>query len=120
MAEPDLQNPFCDNGGSEDFIGKSKGRRYEEKGEIVVDLMEEMEEDIQFWEEHAVTARIISLNWSRKNIRSWVEDKWGNRIVIKFIPKGFFVVLFEKRLERDHILNRENWFADKQAMYLQP
>ncbi|GLJ26552.1 hypothetical protein SUGI_0514550 [Cryptomeria japonica] len=65
-------------------------------------------------------ARIIGLNWSRKNIRSWVEDKWGDQIVIKFLPKGFFVVLFEKRSERDRILNQENWFADKHAVYLQP
>ncbi|GLJ12780.1 hypothetical protein SUGI_0197590 [Cryptomeria japonica] len=65
-------------------------------------------------------ARIIGLNWSRKNIRLWVEDKWGDQIVIKFLLKGFFVVLFEKRSERDRILNQKNWFADKHAVYLQP
>ncbi|GLJ42910.1 hypothetical protein SUGI_0889830 [Cryptomeria japonica] len=120
MAEPALQNPLDDNGGSKDLTGKSKGRQYEEKGEIVMDLMEEMEEDRQFWEEHVVIARIIGLNWSRKNIRLWVEDKWGDRIVIKFVLKGFFVVLFEKRSERDRILNQKNWFEDKHMVYLQP
>ncbi|GLJ14454.1 hypothetical protein SUGI_0233700 [Cryptomeria japonica] len=75
----------------------SKGRLFLEEDEMVVDLMEEMEEDRQFWEEQA-----------------------GERIVIKFIPKGFFVVLFENQSKRDRILNRENWFADKHAVYLQP
>ncbi|GLJ18237.1 hypothetical protein SUGI_0322560 [Cryptomeria japonica] len=120
MTELALQNPLDVDGGSGEFTGKVKGRRYKEKGEIVVDLMEEMEEDRQFWEEQAVIARIIGLNWSRKNIISCVEDNWGDQIVIKFIPKGFFVVLFEKRSERDRILNQENWFADKHAVYLQP
>ncbi|GLJ40785.1 hypothetical protein SUGI_0843490 [Cryptomeria japonica] len=98
MKELTLQKPLDVNGGSEDFTRKSKRRLHEEKDEIVVDLMEEMEEDRQFWEEQAVIARIIGLKWSRKNIRSWVEDKW----------------------ERDRILNQENWFADKDAVYLQP
>ncbi|GLJ25158.1 hypothetical protein SUGI_0481230 [Cryptomeria japonica] len=120
MKELALQKPLVVNGGLEDFTGKSKGRLHEEKDEIVVDLMEEMEEDRQFWEEQAVIARIIGLNWSRKNIRSWLEDKLGDRIVIKFIPKGFFVVLFENQSERDRILNQENWFADKHTVYFQP
>ncbi|GLJ44840.1 hypothetical protein SUGI_0943280 [Cryptomeria japonica] len=96
------------------------GRKAAAKGEIVVDLTEEMEEDHQFWADHAVIARIIGINWSRKEIKSWVEEKWGDRVVIKFLPKSFFVVLFEKGSERDRILSQENWFANLHAMYIQP
>ncbi|GLJ47563.1 hypothetical protein SUGI_1004450 [Cryptomeria japonica] len=40
--------------------------------------------------------------------------------VTKFIPKGFFVVLFEDGKDKDHILNQENWFTNDHAIYLQP
>ncbi|GLJ19492.1 hypothetical protein SUGI_0352060 [Cryptomeria japonica] len=42
------------------------------------------------------------------------------RTVIKFIPKGFFVFLFEDGKYIDRILNQENWYASDHAIYLQP
>ncbi|GLJ05988.1 hypothetical protein SUGI_0030040 [Cryptomeria japonica] len=120
MRRPALQKPLDVNGGAEGFAGSLKGRIFTEEVEIVVDLTDEIEEDSQFWEKQVVITRIISLNWSRKNIRLWVEEKWGDRGVIKFISKGFFVVLFENHSERERILNQENWFADKHTVYLQP
>ncbi|GLJ15277.1 hypothetical protein SUGI_0249990 [Cryptomeria japonica] len=108
------------NGRAEGFAGNLKGRLFAEEDEMVVDLMEEIEKDRQLWEDQAVIERIIGLNWSRKNIILWVEEMWGEWIVIKFISKGFFVVLCENHSERDHILNQENWFVDKNAVYLQP
>ncbi|GLJ39347.1 hypothetical protein SUGI_0803500 [Cryptomeria japonica] len=119
MADLGLQKWLDDNGGSEEF-GRVDGSKFAENGEIVVDLTKEMEEDHKFWADHIVIARILNINWSRKEIRSWVEEKWGDRIVIKFIPKRFFVVLFEKGSERDRILNQENWFAKKHLVYIQP
>ncbi|GLJ47483.1 hypothetical protein SUGI_1002300 [Cryptomeria japonica] len=120
MGRPALQKPLDINGRVEGFAGNLKGRLFAEAYETVVDLMEELEEDRQFLEEQVVIASIIGLNWSRKNIRLWVEEKWGEQIVIKVIPKCFFVVLFENHSERDHILNQENWFTDKHVVYLQP
>ncbi|GLJ39709.1 hypothetical protein SUGI_0811790 [Cryptomeria japonica] len=120
MGRSALQKLLDVNGGVEGFVGKPKVRNFAEADEMVVDLTEEIEEDRQFWEDQAVIARIIGLNWSRKNIKQWVKEMWGERSVIKFILKGFFVVLFEKHSERDRILNQENWFADKHAVYLQP
>ncbi|GLJ42262.1 hypothetical protein SUGI_0874830 [Cryptomeria japonica] len=101
-------------------IDNPKGGRDLEEDETVVDLREEIKEDNQLWDNHAVIVRIIGLNWSRKNIKLWVAENWGIRVVIKFIPRGFFVVLFENQVDRDHILNQENWYANKQAVYLQP
>ncbi|GLJ39437.1 hypothetical protein SUGI_0805470 [Cryptomeria japonica] len=87
---------------------------------MVVDLRAEMEEDNEFWEKQAVIARIIGLNWPRTIIKQWVYEKWGDHIVIKFIPKGFFMVLFENQSKRDCILNQENWFVEEYAVYIQP
>ncbi|GLJ25338.1 hypothetical protein SUGI_0485160 [Cryptomeria japonica] len=108
MKKPALQILLDVNGGAGGIIGKPKGREFVEEDKMVVDLREEIEEDSQFWEKHAVIARIIDLNWSRKNIRHWV------------VLKGFFMVLFENHSNRDRILNQENWLTEKNAVYLQP
>ncbi|GLJ14815.1 hypothetical protein SUGI_0240900 [Cryptomeria japonica] len=115
-----LQKQLEVNGGSGRNIGNQNGGQGLEEDEMVVDLRAELEEDNQLWDNHAVIARIIGLNWSRKNIKLWVAESWGDRIVIKFILRGFFVVLFENQLDKDHNLNQENWYADKHAMHFQP
>ncbi|GLJ08700.1 hypothetical protein SUGI_0093910 [Cryptomeria japonica] len=101
-----------------DINGSLGGKRLNSE-EICINFTEELEEDVVFWEKHAVIARIIGLNWSRKEIKKWVEGNWGLWTVIKFIPKDFFVVLFEDGEDRDQIINQENWFANNHAIYLQ-
>ncbi|GLJ26800.1 hypothetical protein SUGI_0522810 [Cryptomeria japonica] len=39
--------------------------------------------------------------------------------MIKFLPKGFFVVVFPKEEERDHIISLQNWFLDEHPLYIQ-
>ncbi|GLJ50081.1 hypothetical protein SUGI_1065190 [Cryptomeria japonica] len=41
-------------------------------------------------------------------------------MVVKFIAKGFFVVLFEEEEERNHALTNRNWFVNSHAVYIQP
>ncbi|GLJ09281.1 hypothetical protein SUGI_0105550 [Cryptomeria japonica] len=101
-----------------DINGGLRGKRLNSK-EICIDFTEELE-DVFFWEKHAIIARIIGLNWSRKEIKKWVEGNWGLRTIIKFIPKGFFMVLFKDGEDKNQILNRENWLANNHAIYLQP
>ncbi|GLJ54923.1 hypothetical protein SUGI_1179210 [Cryptomeria japonica] len=116
-----LQNQLGSNGGSGSKRKKqSAAHQAGSKEDITIDFSEEMEEDRSFWENQAVIARIIGLNWSKKAITEWVEGNWGSQVVIKFIPKGFFVVLFEEELVRDSILNQRSWFVNKHALYLQP
>ncbi|GLJ29913.1 hypothetical protein SUGI_0591380 [Cryptomeria japonica] len=115
-----LQKRLEINGGTRRSTSNPKEGQVLEEEQTVVDLREEIDEDSQLWNNHAIIARIIGLNWSRKNIKLWVAESWGNRVVIKFIPKGFFVVLFEDSTERERILNQEIWYADKHAVYLQP
>ncbi|GLJ11562.1 hypothetical protein SUGI_0171170 [Cryptomeria japonica] len=88
--------------------------------DIRIDFSKELKEDVVFWEDYAVIAKIIRLNWRRKEIRNWVECNWGKRIVTKFIAKGFFVVLFEEEEERNRALSDRNWFIMSHAVYIQP
>ncbi|GLJ50096.1 hypothetical protein SUGI_1065500 [Cryptomeria japonica] len=97
-------------------INGGKGGHAED---VHIDFSKELKEDVVFWEDYAVIAKIIGLNWPRKEIRNWVECNWGKRTVTKFIAKGFFVVLFEKE-ERNRVLTDRNWFILSHAVYIQP
>ncbi|GLJ44504.1 hypothetical protein SUGI_0934240 [Cryptomeria japonica] len=88
--------------------------------DIHIDFFKEPKEDVVFWEDFVVIAKIIGLNWPRKEIRNWVECNWGKRTITKFIAKGFFVVLFEKEEERNIVLTERNWFILSHAIYIQP
>ncbi|GLJ29784.1 hypothetical protein SUGI_0588180 [Cryptomeria japonica] len=88
--------------------------------DIRIDFSKELKKDVVFWEDYAVIAKIIGLNWPRKEMRNWVECNWGKRTVTKFIAKGFFVVLFEEEEERNRALTYRNWFTKSHAVYIQP
>ncbi|GLJ36212.1 hypothetical protein SUGI_0726900 [Cryptomeria japonica] len=45
---------------------------------------------------------------------------WGKHVVIKFLPKGFFVAVFAEAEDIDRILCSQNWFLDSHPIYLQP
>ncbi|GLJ53991.1 hypothetical protein SUGI_1154710 [Cryptomeria japonica] len=78
---------------------------------IEIDLTEEVEDERFIFEKPKM---------SRKTIHDWVDNKWGKHIVIKFIPKGFFVALFTEESERNHILEKENWYLGNHPLYIQP
>ncbi|GLJ40726.1 hypothetical protein SUGI_0841860 [Cryptomeria japonica] len=54
---------FTNNGGL--------GGKRQNPEEISIDFREELEEDVVFWEKYAVIAKIIGLNWPRKEIKKW-------------------------------------------------
>ncbi|GLJ44291.1 hypothetical protein SUGI_0926940 [Cryptomeria japonica] len=71
--------------------------------------------------------RILEVDWNkhgpkfpRKDILAWVENNWGKHIMIKFLPKGFFVAVFLEEEDRDHIISLQNWFLNEYPLYIQP
>ncbi|GLJ11332.1 hypothetical protein SUGI_0152580 [Cryptomeria japonica] len=96
------------------------GRKGGHAEKIQIDCSKELQEDVVFWEEYGVIAKFLGLNWPRKDIKKWVECNWGSRTVVKFIAKGFFVVLFEEKEERNRSLIDRNWFVNSHAVYIQP
>ncbi|GLJ47543.1 hypothetical protein SUGI_1004050 [Cryptomeria japonica] len=89
-------------------------------GEFIIDLSMEISAEKALWEDFAVIARIIGPKISRMEINNWVFKNWGEDNVVKYIPKGFFVVVFSQESERCRILNQENWFVNDNPIYLQP
>ncbi|GLJ42558.1 hypothetical protein SUGI_0882270 [Cryptomeria japonica] len=50
----------------------------------------------------------------------WVEKNWGSQVLVKYLPKGFFVIIFVEKEERDKALNAKNWYFEKFPLYIQP
>ncbi|GLJ36788.1 hypothetical protein SUGI_0741900 [Cryptomeria japonica] len=44
----------------------------------------------------------------------------GKKTITKFIAKGFFIVLFEEKEERNRALTDRNWFMKSHVIYIQP
>ncbi|GLJ53309.1 hypothetical protein SUGI_1136400 [Cryptomeria japonica] len=56
----------------------------------------------------------------RNCIKTWIDNQWKSKVVVKFIPKGFFIVIFAEEDEKERILHHGNWFLDGHPLYLQP
>ncbi|GLJ24979.1 hypothetical protein SUGI_0478250 [Cryptomeria japonica] len=88
--------------------------------QVEIDLTEEAFDDNGILEDLAIIARIIGPKKPRQIINPWIKDNWGNQIVVKFLLKGFFVVIFTEKGKRDQILCSKNWFFDNLPLYIQP
>ncbi|GLJ44228.1 hypothetical protein SUGI_0923740 [Cryptomeria japonica] len=91
-----------------------------ESDTIEIDLTEEVDEDRHILETHAAIARFVGPKMPRKIIRTWVDKNWGKHVVIKFLPKNFFVVVFKDGMDKDYTLDLKNWFLDTYPLYIQP
>ncbi|GLJ36630.1 hypothetical protein SUGI_0736970 [Cryptomeria japonica] len=89
-------------------------------GGIEIDLTEEVEDVRDAWDGFAIIARVIRPKQTRQTINSWAEVNWGRQVVLKFLPKGFFVTVFAESHERDHVLKSKNWFIGDHPVYMQP
>ncbi|GLJ47928.1 hypothetical protein SUGI_1011860 [Cryptomeria japonica] len=114
----------ADEGDEESQEGNQEGPNSEGctggNGEFVIDLFMEISAEKALWDDFAVITRIIGPKLSRVEINKWVSENWGEDIVVKYIPKGFFVVVFAQESKRCRILNQENWFVNGNPIYLQP
>ncbi|GLJ46396.1 hypothetical protein SUGI_0977840 [Cryptomeria japonica] len=87
---------------------------------IEIDLIEELDDESDAWKNHAIIARFVGPKFPRNTIRSWIIENWGKHVMVKFLPKNFFVAIFKDEAERDKTLGLENWFLDNHPLYLQP
>ncbi|GLJ27743.1 hypothetical protein SUGI_0544530 [Cryptomeria japonica] len=87
---------------------------------IEIDLSDDIDDSNTVWKNHAIIARVVGPKFPRKIIRSWIDENWGKHIIIKFLPKNFFVAIFADGSERDRTLGLKNWFLNEHPLYLQP
>ncbi|GLJ07860.1 hypothetical protein SUGI_0075720 [Cryptomeria japonica] len=87
---------------------------------VELDLPIEIEEDIALWREMAVIGRFIGAKITRMKTRDWVKENSSQDVVLKFILKGFFIVVFKEETVRNKILKQQNWLCGWAHLYLQP
>ncbi|GLJ56795.1 hypothetical protein SUGI_1260830 [Cryptomeria japonica] len=73
---------------------KLEAQKEVEGEQVKIELSDEIEEDIDLWEELA-------------------------KVVAKFILRGFFIVIFAEVEEKEKILLLGNWFVDNHPLYMQ-
>ncbi|GLJ21567.1 hypothetical protein SUGI_0400030 [Cryptomeria japonica] len=118
------RNQLCDNGGlvgADQFKpSKIQVRLVEDMSDLVeIDLSDEIIEDLDLWEKLAVICKVVGPKMERK-IKSWIDEHWHSKMVAKFTPKGFFIVIFTEEDEKDKIMQHGNWFLDNHPIYMQP
>ncbi|GLJ54107.1 hypothetical protein SUGI_1158660 [Cryptomeria japonica] len=86
---------------------------------IEIDLSNELDDDRDIFKRHAIISRVVGPKFPRKDIRLWVDENWGSHVIVKFLPKGFFMAVFVVVEEKDHILHLQNWFLDIHPLYVQ-
>ncbi|GLJ37117.1 hypothetical protein SUGI_0752610 [Cryptomeria japonica] len=98
-----LQNQLHVNGG-EIPRRSNESRETSEKEDFEVDLYSDSEEDRALGLELMVISRVVGPQMSRITIKDWISKHWGLRLIVKFIPRNVFIVVFEDGLERNKIL----------------
>ncbi|GLJ13638.1 hypothetical protein SUGI_0216940 [Cryptomeria japonica] len=90
------------------------------RGEIqTIDVSEEIEEDVNFLKDLAIICRLIGARIDRKSIEKWIEETWKTPQITKFMPKGFFIVVFASEEERRKVLEGGLWTMNGKPLYIQ-
>ncbi|GLJ44536.1 hypothetical protein SUGI_0935150 [Cryptomeria japonica] len=84
-----------------------------------IDVSEEIEKDINFLKDLAIICRFIGPRTDRKSIERWIEETWKTSQITKFMPKGFFIVVFASEEERQKILEGGLWTMNNKPLYIQ-
>ncbi|GLJ17855.1 hypothetical protein SUGI_0312280 [Cryptomeria japonica] len=102
-----------------DDLDESQNKVNASRG-IEIDLIEELDDENDVWENHSIITRLVRPKFPRNTIRSWIIENWGKHVMVKFLPNFFFVAIFKDGAERDKTLGLENLFLDNHPLYLQP
>ncbi|GLJ40235.1 hypothetical protein SUGI_0825980 [Cryptomeria japonica] len=114
-----MQKQLYSNGNFVDVGKESMGIVVQEE-DFEIDLSSETEEDRALWVEHAVICRIVGPKKSRSCIKEWIAKHWAMGLVVKFLPRAFFVIVFAEGSKRNRVLHQENWFMEDYPLYIQP
>ncbi|GLJ42904.1 hypothetical protein SUGI_0889390 [Cryptomeria japonica] len=84
-----------------------------------IDVSDEIEEDINFLNDLAIICRFIGQRSDRKTIEKWIEETWKTPQITKFMPKGFFIMVFASEEERKKVLDGGLWTMRSKPLYIQ-
>ncbi|GLJ22372.1 hypothetical protein SUGI_0421160 [Cryptomeria japonica] len=84
-----------------------------------INLEDEIGEDVDFLRDLAIICRFIGIGADCKKIDKWIEDTWKTPHITKFLPRGFFIVIFAMEEERHKVLDGGLWSMDSKPLYIQ-
>ncbi|GLJ04857.1 hypothetical protein SUGI_0004920 [Cryptomeria japonica] len=103
-----------------DDIGEGKNLKNIEREYIQsIDFLEEIEEDVEFLKDLAIICRFIGARSDCKRICKWIEETWQTPQITKFLPRGFFIIIFATEEERQKVLEGGLWTMDSKPLYIQ-
>ncbi|GLJ07001.1 hypothetical protein SUGI_0055090 [Cryptomeria japonica] len=83
-----------------------------------IDVDEEISLESDLMEHLALICRIIGLKKNTETIKKWVYQNWKTDYILKFLPKNFFVVIFESLEGKEKILQEGVWPLDGNPFYI--
>ncbi|GLJ37405.1 hypothetical protein SUGI_0759420 [Cryptomeria japonica] len=85
-----------------------------------IDVTEEIEEDVEFFKDLLIICGSFTGARSDRNKKCrWMEDTWRTPQITKFLPKGYFIVIFSTEEEQQKILEGGLWIMDSKPLHIQ-
>ncbi|GLJ37894.1 hypothetical protein SUGI_0770950 [Cryptomeria japonica] len=84
-----------------------------------IDVEEEIQVDTEFLKDLAIICRFIGSQMDYRKIEGWIDAAWNMPHITKFMPRGFFVVIFATEEERLKVLEGGLWKMEDKPLYLQ-
>lgn len=88
------------------------------KAKTKIDVTNIVSKDADQFEKLAVIGHFLGRKFSRKEIKDWVMKTWKVVPILNFMPKSFFVAVFEDEKSRDEIVVR-NWKFGESHLFIQ-
>ncbi|GLJ30032.1 hypothetical protein SUGI_0593810 [Cryptomeria japonica] len=84
-----------------------------------IDVEEEIQEDAEFLKDLVIICRFIGPLMDRRKIEGWIDATWNSPHIMKFMSRGFFIVIFATEEERQKVLEGGLWKMEDKPLYLQ-
>ncbi|GLJ33552.1 hypothetical protein SUGI_0674700 [Cryptomeria japonica] len=84
-----------------------------------IDVEEEIQMDAEFLKDLAIICHFIGPQIDRRKIEGWIKVAWNTPHITKFMPRGFFIVIFATKEERLKVLEGGLWKMEDKPLYLQ-
>ncbi|GLJ34881.1 hypothetical protein SUGI_0702220 [Cryptomeria japonica] len=97
--------------GAEDFSNEDES--------IVIYVTEEINEELEALAKLGIICRFIGARFERKKILEWIDNAWRTPHILKYLPQGFFAIIFATEEERTRILQGGVWRMDSMPLYIQ-
>ncbi|GLJ23103.1 hypothetical protein SUGI_0436130 [Cryptomeria japonica] len=108
------------NGGNGDHLSqKDVCDDKDHEGIFTVDVSEESIIDKTLLEDLATICKFVGPKRDRVSIKNWIKVSWKFQHMVKFLPKGFFVVIFASEGDREAILQGGLWEMQNSPLYMQ-